>query len=60
MFCYNAPQAAAAASYTVVANSLWVMGGGDKDEYVQSGTQVVRQGQPTQCTLWNLGKEKSS
>ena len=32
----------------MVGNSLWVMGGGDKDLYVQSGTQVVRQGQPTQ------------
>ena len=37
-----------AASYTVVGDSLWVMGGGDKDHYVQFGTQVVRQGQPTQ------------
>ena len=25
-----------------------MMGGGDKDFYIQSGTQVVRQGQPTQ------------
>ena len=32
----------------MVGDSLWVMGGADKDQYVQSGTQVVRQGQPTQ------------
>ena len=32
----------------MVANSLWVMGGADKDRTIQSGTQVVRQGQPTQ------------
>ena len=32
----------------MVANSLWVMGGMDKDLHLQSGTQVVRQGQPTQ------------
>ena len=37
-----------AASYTVVGDTLWVMGGADKDFYIQSGTQVVRQGQPTQ------------
>ena len=32
----------------MVGDSLWVMGGADKDRYVQSGTQVVRQGLPTQ------------
>ena len=35
-------------SYTVVGDTLWVMGGVDKDLHLQSGTQVVRQGQPTQ------------
>ena len=48
IFLYNPPQGVYAASYTVVGDSLWVMGGGDKDTYIQSGTQVVRQGQPTQ------------
>ena len=27
--------------------ALWVLGGGDKDNYVQSSTQIVRPGQPT-------------
>ena len=48
MFLSNPPQGVWGASYTVVANSLWVMGGVDKDHYIHSGTQVVRQGQPTQ------------
>ena len=41
-------QAVVGASYTVVEDSLWVMGGADKDHNIHSGTQVVRQGQPTQ------------
>ena len=49
------------ASYTVVGDSLWVMGGGAKEDghlYMQSGTQVVRQGQPTQWgpSLTEAGK----
>ena len=43
-------QAVWGASSAVIDNgrALWVLGGADKDHYIQSSTQIVRPGRPTQ------------